>query len=132
MAGGAITLHVQSHDLQKLFFDLKAMEGNLQVELRRGIREAAQPMAEAVRRNSTWSSRIPSAVSVKPSFTAKRAGVRIVVDAGKAPEGRVLEHGGEGGEFWHPVWGHRKPGAYQSARPFFYLSLERSVEAEIA
>jgi hypothetical protein len=132
MARDAIRLHVESRDLQKLFYDLKAMEGNLQVELRRGIREAAKPMAEAVKRNASWSSRIPAAVSAKPSFTRKRAGVQIVVDKAKAPEGRPLEHGGEGGEFWHPVWGHRKPGAHQPARPFFYSSLERTVEAEIA
>ena len=132
MGGGAITLHVQSTDLQKLFFELKAMEGNLQVELRRGIRAAATPMARAVQANSSWSSRIPGAVSVKPSFTAKRASVRIVVDASKAPEGRVLEHNGESGDFKHPVWGHRDRWVAQPAKPFFYSSLERSVEAEIA
>lgn len=127
-----IVVRVQSNDLRKLFFELKAMEGNLQVELRRGIREAATPMARAVQANSAWSSRIPGAVSVKPSFTAKRASVRIVVDAGKAPEGRVLEHGGVAGTFKHPVWGHRDRWVAQPAKPFFYHSLERSGEAEIA
>jgi hypothetical protein len=123
---------VQSQDLQKLFFELKAMEGSLQVELRRGIREAAVPMVQAVKANAGWSSRIPAAVTAKPSFTAKRASVTIQVNAGKAPEARPLEHGGAGGEFRHPVYGNRANWVPQPARPFFYSALSRSVEAEIA
>jgi hypothetical protein len=130
--GGAVTLHVQSRDLQKLFFELKAMEGNLQVELRRGIREAARPMVESVKRNAAWSTRIPDAVKAKPSFTVKRASVTIQVDARTAPEARPIEHGGETGTFRHPVYGSRENWADQPARPFFYPSVERTVESEIA
>jgi hypothetical protein len=132
MTGGAIAFRVNSTDLEKLFVDLKAMEGNLQVELRRGIREASEPMARAVRANASWSSRIPDAVQVKPSFVAKGASVRIVVDASKAPEGRVLDHGGNAGTFKHPVWGHRDRWATQSAQPFFEPSFQNTSEAEAA
>lgn len=121
-----VVLRVQSTQLRELFFDLKAMEGNLQVELRRGVREAAQPAVQAVQQASSWSSRIPGAVKAQPFFTAKRAGVRIVVDAKAAPEGRPLEHGGKSGQFKHPVFGHKDRWVPQDAHPFFYASIERS------
>jgi hypothetical protein len=91
-----------------------------------------------VRRNASWSGRIPGAVRAQPFFTAKRAGVRIIVDAKAAPEARPLEHGGNGGEFRHPVFGggnktrDQWTWVEQPARPFFYAALERSVEIEIA
>jgi hypothetical protein len=129
--GGAVTLHVQSKDLQALFAAAKAAEGTLQVELRRGVREAALPAVRAVQEAASWSPRISAAVKAKPFFTAKRAGVTIVVDASRAPEARPLEHGGEGGTFRHPVYG-TKTWVDQPAQPFFYASIERSVEVEIA
>jgi hypothetical protein len=127
-----IHLHVQSKDLQELFVRAKAAEGSLQVELRRAVTAAAGPMVEAVKQSAAWSSRIPAAVRAKPSFTAKRAGVSIVVDASKAPEGRPLEHGGAAGQFRHPVFGHRNNWVEQPARPFFYAALERSAATEVA
>jgi hypothetical protein len=137
MAGqaGVVDLHVQSLDLQRLFVELKAMEGSLQVELRRGVREAATPAVRAVQASASWSSRIPGAVKAQPFFTAKRAGVRIVVDAKAAPEARPLEHQGKEGTFRHPVFaraGRPRVWVSQPARPFFYGQIERSVEVEIA
>lgn len=132
MANESVILHVQSTDLRKLFLELKAMEGSLQVELRRGMREAALPAVQSVKRASAWSSRIPASVKAQPFFTAKRAGVRIIVDARTAPEGRPLEHGGNPGDFRHPVFGHKDRWVPQPSRPFFYASVERSVEVEIA
>lgn len=129
---GLVELHVESRDLQRLFAQAKAAEGSLQVELRRGIREAAAPMVAAVKANASWSSRIPSAVRAKPSFTARRAGVSIVVDAGRAPEARPLENGGKGGNFRHPVYGNTRNWVSQPARPFFFSAVERSAAAEIA
>lgn len=129
---GLVELHVESRALMKLFAELKAMEGSLQVELRRGIREAAAPMVAAVKANASWSSRIPGAVKAKPAFTARRAGVTIQVNAGAAPEARPLENLGKGGMFRHPVYGNRQNWASQAARPFFFSALERSTEAEIA
>jgi hypothetical protein len=129
---GLVELHVEAKELQTLFFQLKAMEGSLQVELRRGIREAAAPMVAAVKANASWSSRIPGAVSAKPSFTAKRAGVTIQVNAKAAPEARPLENQGKGGTFRHPVYGHRNNWVDQAARPFFFSAVERTTQAEIA
>jgi hypothetical protein len=134
MAGqaGAVELHVQSADLQKLFVELKAMQGSLQVELRRGIREAAIPAVRAVQASASWSSRIPGAVKAQPFFTAKRAGARIVVDAKQAPEAAPLDNHGQSGPFRHMVFGNRNNWVDQPARPFFEGKIERSVEVEMA
>lgn len=131
MGSAPIDFHVQSTDMQRLFAELKAMEGSLQVELRRGMAAAAGPAVESVKRSAAWSSRIPGAVRAQPYFTARRAGVRIIVDATKAPEGRPLEHGGESGTFRHPVFG-QNTWVTQPARPFFYSALEKSTEVEAA
>lgn len=111
---------------------LKAMEGNLQVELRRGVREAAGPMVAAVRANYGWSPRIAGAVRAKPSFRARGASVSIEVDAKRAPHARPIEHGGEGGTFRHPVYGNRNNWVDQQARPSFYPAVGRSVATEAA
>jgi len=137
-AAGPVELHVQSDDLKKLYAAAKAAPGTLQIELRRGMREAGTASVLAVKRAASWSSRIPGAVRAQPFFTAKRAGVRIIVDAKKAPEGRPLEHGGKQGNFRHPVFGspHRTRQQWawvnQPAHPFFYAAIERNVEVEIA
>ena len=139
-SAGPVELHVQSTDLMKLFAAAKAAEGTMQVELRRGVRDAALPAVRAVQQSASWSGRIPGAVRAQPFFTAKRAGVRIIVDKNKAPEARPLEHGGKPGRFRHPVYW---PGGFaanppssrvvdQPARPFFYSAISRSVEVEMA
>jgi hypothetical protein len=130
---GALNVRVDSKDLQKLFYELKAAGDGLQVELRRGVREAAAFAVEAVKKNASWSTRIPNAVQAKPFFTAKGAGVTIVVDQNTAPEGRPLEHGGKPGNFRHPVHGNRSNWVSQPARPFFYDSIEKNpaVDASI-
>ena len=124
-----VEFHVESADLRKLYLDLKGFEGNLQVELRRGLREAGEGMAAAVRNEASWSSRIPGATKVVPSFAARGAGVSIQVDARKAPEARPLEHGGRAGAFRHPVYASstedrsRWAWASEPARPFFYAAI---------
>ena len=123
---GPLAVHVDTAELRKLYVDLKGVEGNLRVELRRGIKKAADPLAQRVRANAGWSSRIPGAVKVKPSFTARGAGVSIVVDAKAAPEGAPLENKGRGGTFRHPVYGNRDVWATQTARPFFWAAVSSS------
>lgn len=122
----ALAVTVQAPDLHALYVALKAIEGNLQVEMRRGIKTAAQPVVDRVKSNASFSSRIPGAVKTKVSFAAKSAGVTVYVDAGMAPEARPLEHGGKGGTFRHPVFADQSRqtrGGYtwvsQKAHPFF-------------
>lgn len=123
---GPLQVHVNTDDLRKLYVDLKGVEGNLRVELRRGIKKAADPLAQRVKAAAGWSSRIPGAVKVKPSFSATGAGVTIIVDAKQAPEAAPLENKGRGGTFRHPVYGNRDVWVTQAARPFFYAAVSSS------
>jgi hypothetical protein len=120
---GALKVDIDTKDLRQLYVDLKGVEGNLRVELRKGVKAAAEPIASAVRSAASWSSRIPGAVRVKPSFGARSTGVTITVDGGRAPEARVLEHGGRGGNFRHPVYGNREVWVSQRAQPFFFTTV---------
>jgi len=115
-----------------LYTDLKGLPGNLRVELRRGIKAAAQPIADRVKANAGWSTRIPGAVQVKPSFSAKGTGVSIVVNPGRAPEGAPLENKGRSGTFRHPVYGNRDVWVSQPARPFFYSTAASSSSVSAA
>ncbi|MGH3026732.1 MAG: hypothetical protein ACRDLR_09820 [Gaiellaceae bacterium] len=103
MAGG-IEILVTSNDLRALYLRLHEIAPELRVALRHGVVAAGHDTAEAVKREASWSTRIPAAVSVKASFAAKTVGLRITVDKTKAPEARPLEHGGRDGSFRHPVF----------------------------
>lgn len=129
---GALRVNIDTKDLRQLYVDLKGVEGNLRVELRKGVKAAAEPIASAVRAAASWSSRIPGAVRVKPSFGARTTGVTITVDAGRAPEARALEHGGRGGTFRHPVYGNREVWVSQKARPFFFTTVSNSSSVDTA
>lgn len=122
----ALQVQVTSTDLRQLYVDLKAVEGNLRVELRKGITAAAKPIVAAVQREASWSSRIPAAVKAKTSFAAKSAGVAITVDSRKAPEGRPLENAGNTGTFRHPVFGDTTSWVAQTAHPFFWAGVKNA------
>jgi hypothetical protein len=123
---GGLVVSIDTKDLRQLYVDLKGVEGNLRVELRKGVKAAAEPIAAAVRSAASWSSRIPGAIRVKPSFGARSTGVTITVDSGRAPEARVLEHGGRSGTFRHPVYGNREVWVSQKAQPFFFTTVSSS------
>jgi len=138
---GALALSVQAPDLRQLYVDLKGVEGNLRVELRRGIKESGEDVAAAVRAASSWSSRIPDAVRVKASFSGRSTGVSVEVDGKGAPEAKPLNNRGRPGQFRHPV--HASPDRTrdqwtwvdQPARPFFdvaYAARTPAIEARIA
>ena len=129
---GGLQVRIDTGDLRKLYTDLKGLPGNLRVELRRGIKAAAQPIADRVKANAGWSTRIPGAVQVKPSFSAKGTGVSIVVNPGRAPEGAPLENKGRSGTFRHPVYGNRDVWVSQPARPFFYSTAASSSSVSAA
>lgn len=109
------TFNVDSPDLRQLYLDLKAADGNLQVLLRRGIREAAQSVADKARADAgAWSRRIPGAIFLKVSFTQRSTGVSVEVNGRKAPHARPIDHGGKPGKFRHPVYGHDASGHFQA------------------
>lgn len=116
---------VDARSLHAFAKQLAAIEPKLRVLLRREMVKAGGDAADAIRKQADWSSRIPAAVRVKVSFAARGAGVSVVVDRKKAPEGRVLENRGKTGKFRHPV--HADPAkprdqwhwVEQDAQPFF-------------
>lgn len=129
-SAGGVEILITTQDLRDLYLRLREVEPKLRVVLRREIIKAGKDAADAVRREASWSSRIPGAVSVKASFAARTTGVKIVVDAKKAPEARPLEHGGSPGMFRHPVYANPEQTrdkwtwVSQQARPFFHAAIE--------
>ena len=108
-------------ELQRIIYDLGAISADLKRELRPAIREGAQPMLQGIKRNASWSSRIPKATKLSTSFSGRGAGpgVSISTDAAKAPHARVYENDGNPGTFKAPLWGNRKHWYTHAARPFF-------------
>jgi hypothetical protein len=108
--------------LEALIADLGKMPAVLGRELRPALRKAAQPILTDARRRASWSSRIPSAITIRSSLSQRKPGVRLVVDAGRAPHARPLELGSQrNGTFVrHPVFGNRENWVQQRTRPFFF------------
>lgn len=117
------TFNVDAPDLRQLYTDLKAADGNLQILLRRAIKEAAQSVADAAKAGSSWSKRIPDAVKLKVSFSARSTGVSVEVDGKKAPHARPIDHAGKSGTFRHRVFG-TDTWVEQPARPFFASAVD--------
>lgn len=112
-------------ELRKLIDDLGKIPPDLRKELRPAIRKGAQPVLDQMRRNASWSTRIPPATKISTSLAGSSAGVRIVVNATQAPHARPYEHGGSPGNFRAPGWGDRTRWYPHRARPFFYKALDQ-------
>lgn len=113
-----------SRELARLARDIGKIPKELRKELRPGIRYAAKPVLDQVRRNASWSTRIPKATRVSITFAKKDPGAKIVVNVKKAPHARHYENRGRRGTVRHPVYADRsKPRSDwtwvdQQARPF--------------
>jgi hypothetical protein len=124
MAGAGLDVHVDARELQKLYADLKGVEGNLRVELRRGIVSAAKPVVAAAKNDAGFSSKIPATVKTKVSFSAKNPSVAIVAGGKGAPDAAPFNNRGKRGTFRHPVFGHTDRWVTQAARPFMQNNLD--------
>jgi bacteriophage HK97-gp10 putative tail-component len=108
---------------------LRKASPELSKDLRLGLKQGGEIVADNARARSSWSKRIPRSIHVRAS------GLRVSVVAGgaRAPEGAPLEHQGQPGFFRHPVfatgdrstWHWTKPPG-QRAHPF----LRPAAEAE--
>lgn len=105
-------------EIRRLVAEFGKIPVDLRKQLRVAIREAAKPILADAKRRADWSSRIPAATRLKIAFGKKTAGVSIVVGAKRAPHARPFEHGGQPGDFRHPVFGNRRKWVAQRARPF--------------
>lgn len=101
--------------------------GNMPAGVRRELRPALRKAAEGVRRdaqsNASWSSRIPAAIKVQTSLSARSGGVTLRVDSSAAPHARPYE-GLSGRVFRHPVFGDTDTWVAQHARPFLQPAVD--------
>lgn len=118
---------------------LVAELGRIPVELRRqlrpALRRAAEPILRDAQRRAAWSTRIPGAITVRTSFSQRTPGLRLRVDAGKAPHARPFEMGSQraaGGSLRHPVFGNRNVWVAQRTRPFFFPAVNAGRPAVMA
>lgn len=100
----------------------------LRKQLRPALKEATSPIVADAKRRAAWSTRIPAAIRSSPRLTQRKAQVRIVVDAKKAPHARAYENLGEPGTFRHPVFGNYENWVTQKARPFLFPAVFSHVD----
>ncbi|MFB9378596.1 HK97 gp10 family phage protein [Kineococcus gynurae] len=116
---------------------LRRTPEELRTEIRQALRQAATPILADARRRASWSRRIPGAISTRVSFTGKNAGVRLQVDATRAPHGRPYEGivaRGQRKGFRHPVYaegGHRAQWKWVTSpyRPFLAPAVQAASAA---
>jgi hypothetical protein len=104
---------------------LRKAEPALAVELRESLRGAGTIAAEAVKANSSWSTRIPGSVKVRVSS----ATVSVIAGGKAAPDAEPYENSGKEGNFRHPVPPGRSVWVNQKARPFFKPAVVGSLPA---
>ncbi len=111
--------------LDSLIADLGKMPADLRKELRPAMRKAAEPILRDAKSRASWSSRIPGAIGLTASFTAKRPGVRMKVNSARAPHARPYEFGsGRNRNLRHPLFGNRDAWFEEPVRPFFFPAVQ--------
>lgn len=107
--------------------ELGKVPAELRKELRPKLRAGADHIVRDMRSRAGYSSRIPSAIRMSVSFSARSGGITIRVDNRRAPHARPLElgnHGGRASSFRHPVFGNRDVWVTQPTRPFFFPAVK--------
>lgn len=125
-------------DMTRLVYELRMVDKRWAASIRREIRAACEEIGQSalvkIRNASAWSTgakhgtSIADATTLRPNFTLRSAGVRIVTNRRKAPHARPFEGVGGNSEF---VNGR---GGKIGTRPFFFKSvkeLDRDVETEL-
>lgn len=110
----------RNSELQQLVKDLGKIPPDLRKALRPALKKAASPMLADAKRRAAYSTRIPKAIRIAVTYSKKTAGVRLIVNAKRAPHARTLENLGQRGTFRHPVFGDRETWVNQDARPFLF------------
>jgi hypothetical protein len=119
---------VEYSSVRKLARDMGGVPMALRREMRPKLRQAGQQLKSELQADYGWSSRIPGAVRMTTSFGSKTGGVRIFVDAKRAPHARPIENEGQAGKFRHPLFGNRDVWVEQDARPTFFPAVKRNRE----
>jgi hypothetical protein len=94
--------------------DLRRIDPALVKEMRRGVKEAAQPIFADIKAAATATSRsVGKSITLEVSFSAKTAGAAIKAKRSKMPAGKadlpaLFERGSKGGGvIRHPVFGNQ-------------------------
>lgn len=122
--------------MRRLVLEMQMVDKKFAAGLRREIRAAVSEIGEDVlvkiRNASSWSrgkkhgTSIPDATTLRPNFSVRSAGVRIVTSRTKAPGAALFELGNKGGGEGPGTFTNGKGGSI-GKRPFFYSSA-RAVE----
>jgi hypothetical protein len=123
-------MSVDRGQLQALIRDLGAIPPTVRKTMRPAVAEAGRRVLAQMKRDSSWSSRIPGAILMRAA-TGGTVGVTFRVNSGRAPHARPYEHDGAPGTFRHPVFGNREVWVSQAARPFFYRAVQDNADAVV-
>lgn len=114
--------------VRALAADLARVPDELRPELRREMRAVGEQVRQAAAADAaTWSTQIPSALSLRTAFEGSRVGVTVAAVVGKARHARVYE-GITRDPFRHPVFGDRTRWVPQAARPYLLPAAEAGRE----
>ena len=126
---------IDTSSFAKFARDLRAVAPELKLELLREMKQAGEIIAEDARgransfqRKGPGTSRIADSIKVSVSGDA----IKVVANKKKAPEARVIEHGGQGGKFRHPTFGDRENWVDQDAHPFLRPAMLANREMVVA
>lgn len=133
---GDTGITIDTRDLSRLARDLRGTDRSLERSLKRRVREAAQPVRDAVRSEAaSFSRRIPAAVATRATYGGKGATVKVVVNAGRAPHARAINNHDAPGAFRHPVFDqrgrNRRVWVSQAAHNFMRLGSARAAPRAI-
>ena len=125
---------IDTSSFAKFSRDLKRAEPVLARELRKDMLAAGEVVAVGARtlargfsRKGDGTDRIPA--NIKVGVAGNR--IRVYVPQKRAPEARVIEHGGQPGTFRHPVFGNPDVWVSQPAHPFLHPAADAARPAVV-
>lgn len=112
-----------SVEFSKLARDLYLMGPSIRRQLRQRMARIGAPLLADARGRAGWSTRIPSAITVRPVISEARNRVALELRVGVSeavPHARVYEGMGQGGSFRAPLWGDREHWYPHDTRPYAF------------
>lgn len=97
----------------------KADATRIRAQMRKAVTAAGKDMLQDAKANAAWSRTIPGATTLKTSFAARSAGVKMRTDPKRAPMAYYFERGSRnsGGRYIkHPVYGSQSDSARVDVR----------------
>lgn len=130
--------------MRRLVLELQMVDKKFAASIRREIRAACDVIGESalvkIRNATSWSTgakhgtSIGDATTLRPNFSVRSAGVRIVTSRAKAPHASIFDLGNHSdGSEGEGTFTNGKGGAVEK-RPFFYRTLkdlDPEVETEL-